>query len=144
MPPVGLRLEQARQLGGRHRAAEQEALGVLAAFALQERRRSIAEANAQLAKGIDAAAVAPFLGTFRNDALGEITLTLRGDRLVLDAGEFTGELRRLVSGPSDSSYVIVDPPLVGAAFQFRLDGSGDPTIVLPSPPDTYTFRKRGP
>lgn len=113
----------------------------VAAFAQEETRRSIADANARLAKGIDADAVAPFLGAYRNEALGAIVLSLQDGRLLLDAGEFTGELRRLVSDSGRVSYVVIDPPLAGIPFLFQLDGSGNPTIVLPNLPDTYLFRR---
>ena len=37
---------------------------------------------------IDQAAVAPYLGRYTNDALGEITIELEDGKLIMDVGEF--------------------------------------------------------
>jgi CubicO group peptidase (beta-lactamase class C family) len=47
----------------------------------------------QLASHVDPGAVAPYLGRYTQPTLGEVTITWRGDRLVLDAGERATELR---------------------------------------------------
>ena len=43
-------------------------------------------------------AVTPYLGRYANAGLGEVSLSLRDDRLVLDAGELSSELRPLAGG----------------------------------------------
>jgi hypothetical protein len=57
---------------------------------------------------VDPAAVAPYLGRYRNPELGEVTLSLRGERLMLDAGELSSELRPPADG--DAAYLLHDPP----------------------------------
>jgi CubicO group peptidase (beta-lactamase class C family) len=61
---------------------------------------------------LDAAAVAPYLGGYASPELGEVSLSLRGDRLVLDAGELSSELRpRQTDGAGPTTYLFYDPPL---------------------------------
>jgi hypothetical protein len=72
---------------------------------------------AQAAGGIefaslDAAALARYLGRYASPELGVISISLRGDRLVLDAAELSSELRpRQSNGAGPMSYLFHDPPL---------------------------------
>ncbi len=61
---------------------------------------------------IDPAEVAPYLGRYTRPELGEVTVALRGDRLVLDTGEVNSELRpRADDGGGVTAYLLHDPPL---------------------------------
>jgi CubicO group peptidase (beta-lactamase class C family) len=61
---------------------------------------------------LDPSEVAPFLSRYASPELGVVAISLRGDRLVLDAGELSSELRpRRPSGAGLTSYLFHDPPL---------------------------------
>ena len=61
---------------------------------------------------LDPSDVAPFLSRYASPELGVVAISLRGDRLVLDAGELSSELRpRRPSGAGLTSYLFHDPPL---------------------------------
>ena len=89
----------------------------------------------------DAAALAPFLGVYTNDALGKVTLALADGKFMFDASEFAIQLRRF----GDATYVLWDPPLVGPRVEFSADNNGQPMFVFdpqrPDAPFPYTFTK---
>jgi CubicO group peptidase (beta-lactamase class C family) len=96
---------------------------------------------AQLPPHLDLAAVAPYQGIYTNPSLGAVTLVLKGEKLVLDSGTFTSELRSIGNG----MYLLWDPPLVGMQVKLDHDAAGQPIWQLISPdpdqPDTYTFTR---
>jgi hypothetical protein len=110
-----------------------------------------AAARPPLKPSVDPAAVAPYLGRFTHPTLGEVTITRRGARLVLDAGELASELRaRAVDGTGAGVYLLHDPPLsfyseaYGATVSFT-GGIARPRMTLPipssptGPEQTYVF-----
>jgi CubicO group peptidase (beta-lactamase class C family) len=125
-----------------------------AAFDAQMREQAKASAASRprpsLGK-VEPAAIAPYLGRYDNAALGEVSVTLRGDRLVLDAGEINSELRPRADGGAQTVYLLHDPPLslfseiYGATVGFA-GGVDAPrmTIVLPAsvtgPEQTFVFK----
>lgn len=94
-------------------------------------------------QALDEAALAPYLGSFVNDTLGEIKVAFQAGRLTLDAGEFAGELRMRIDKDKKTSYVFFDPPLAGWPFEFKKDAGGQPTIVVDVATDVYVFTKQG-
>jgi CubicO group peptidase (beta-lactamase class C family) len=109
----------------------------------------IAEMQANLAPA-DPAVVTPFLGHFSNPALGEVQLSLREGKLVLDAGEVRSELRLLTDGAGAAvGYVLADPPLAGAPVMITLgqgtDGQPEITATVTGDgAETYVFTALGP
>lgn len=87
---------------------------------------------------LDADALAPYLGTFSNDALGEITLSLETDMLYMDAGDWVAEIRALRSN-GEVFYVMYDMPLAGFDVAFALDADDNPTVIVGSSIVEYTF-----
>jgi CubicO group peptidase (beta-lactamase class C family) len=88
------------------------------------------------AGGVDPGAVAPYLGRYAHPALGEVTVALRGDRLILDAGEVSSELLPRADGEADARvYLLNDPPLLlytdayGATVSFA-GGASAPRLTL--------------
>jgi len=85
----------------------------------------------------DSSAVAPYLGRYTNPDLGEVAISLRGERLMLDAGELISELRPLpVDGAEPTTYLMHDPPLsllseakVGTVH-FEMASGGQPQMDL--------------
>jgi CubicO group peptidase (beta-lactamase class C family) len=114
-----------------------------AMFTLEATRRATQEAVAGLGVAVDPTDVAPYLGTFTNAALGDISLNLVEEGLLLDAGEFTSELRPATDQAGRLRYLMYDPPLTGTAFEFRVDDDGAPVVVLVTATDTYAFVRRG-
>ena len=100
---------------------------------------------------VDPAAVAPYLGQYENARLGVAKLSLRGDRLVLEANELGSELRPIAD--AKTVYLLHDPPLslfseaYGATVTFTLD-SGGPRMNLSvpgsitGPEEEFVFRSR--
>ena len=69
---------------------------------------------------LDPSEVAPFLSRYASPELGVVAISLRGDRLVLDAGELSSELRpRRPSGAGLTSYLFrpAAVALVGGQLQ---------------------------
>jgi CubicO group peptidase (beta-lactamase class C family) len=92
----------------------------------EEMDAALEEANAALAPRlrpalgvVDPAAVAPYLGRYRNPGLGEVTLSLRDERLMLDAGELSSELRPRAEGATRAAYLLHDPPLALFSWAYR-------------------------
>ena len=111
-------------------------------FGYAQEKKALAEIQADRVE-LDVEAVTPFVGTYSNAALGDITLSREGDMLMMDADEFKSALvaytldNKIVYAPSD-------PPLATGAergFEFKMDGDA-PVIELSSPPDVYTFTKK--
>jgi CubicO group peptidase (beta-lactamase class C family) len=111
-------------------------------FMLERIAQQTAELEEQLGDTIDAAAVAPYLGTFRNDLLGELQVALVDGTLMLDAGEFRTELRPYADEASGSAgYLQMDAPLQGILYRFEQDADGNPAIILGGAAIEYTFEK---
>jgi CubicO group peptidase (beta-lactamase class C family) len=101
---------------------------------------------------VEPAAVAPYLGGYDSAELGEVSLALRGGRLVLDTGELDSELRPLAGSAAETTYLLHDPPLslfseaYGATVSFT-GGAGEPrmTIKVPAsvtgPEQEFVFRR---
>ena len=104
--------------------AELQALELASAKARAEALTHIGE--------IDQAVVTPYLGSYANPDLGNLTLSLRGGKLIFDVGEFRSELRpQLDAGGATTGYICVDAPL--ATFAPPM------IITLPAPEgDTYS------
>jgi CubicO group peptidase (beta-lactamase class C family) len=107
--------------------------------ALEEAKSGIAARLRPALGAVDPAAVARYLGRYGNPELGEVTLSLRRNRLILDAGELSSELRPRAGGTSD--YLLYDPPLAIFSWAYRatLAFSGGPdeprvTFSIPANP----------
>ncbi len=94
------------------------------------------DALAQFAGGLlgelDAETVAPFVGTYANDDLGSVTITLTDDNhLILDAGEFQTEIW-LATHPTngDTKYLFYNPPLSGLEIKFATADDAPTTFTI--------------
>lgn len=87
---------------------------------------------------VDPAAISPYLGRYDSAELGEVSLSMRGDRLVLDAGELSSELRPLTGGGAKIVYLLHDPPLslfseeYGTTVSFA-GGAEEPRMTITVP-----------
>ena len=87
---------------------------------------------------VNPAAVAPYLGRYGNPELGDVSLSLRGSRLVLDVGELNTELRPLAASGAETVYLLHDPPLslfseVYQAVVSLAGGSSEPRVTITVP-----------
>ena len=107
-------------------------------YELDSEAKTRQDLKAQLGP-IDPAAVEPYLGSFTNAALGNVSLALHEGKLILDAGEFTAELRPGTDPTTkQTTYLFMDGPFAGVGSAFGGD-AGKPTLTLARPPDSYTF-----
>jgi CubicO group peptidase (beta-lactamase class C family) len=100
-----------------------------------------AELQRQLAP-VDPAAVAPYLGRYTHDVLGEVEITLGDGRLIFDAGEFQAELWGLQDpGTEEATYLTSDLPLSGVATVTFGEESGAPVMTFTDPTtgEAYPF-----
>lgn len=89
---------------------------------------------------LDPAAVAPYAGAYVEPTLGEVTVSLQGDALVLDTGEVTTTLSPLAGTDADTPvYLFHDPPLslYAEAYGVSVSFAGAPdapqlVITVPS------------
>jgi CubicO group peptidase (beta-lactamase class C family) len=109
-------------------------------FALETSADAVEEAEDQLQDEIDVEAVTPYLGTYTSDTLGEITLSLEDGKLMLDAGEFTSELREALTEDGETVYMTYDPPVAGLPFELVGDADA-PGVVIDIVTDQYPFEK---
>ena len=99
---------------------------------LESNHKAIADFAELLLPKFDEQVVPPYLGTFTNSELGDITLNLEDGRLVMITGGLTSELRQLaVSGKT--IFVVSDVPWVVLGqwvLQFEADSNKKPAIKL--------------
>jgi len=109
---------------------------VIAATAQQR-----AELQQQLGS-IDSVAVAPYLGRYIHDVLGEVDVTLDDGKLIFDAGKFQAELSPLLDTQTgESTYVTSDLPLSGMpTVTFAMKGNTPVmTFTDPTTGEAYVF-----
>ena len=89
---------------------------------------------------LDAEAVAPFLGSFSNEALGTISLSVGEDgTLTLQTPEWSTGLQPVRDEQGNVQYVSAGPPQAGVPFSLVMESDGTPVVLLALPPDTYRF-----
>lgn len=99
---------------------------------LDARTTAINEFAGSLLPDIDAQDVSPYLGTFANEKLGEIDVSMDQGRLMLRTGGLTSELRQIAT-PGKTTFVVADVPWMVLGqwmFQFETDPQNNPGIVL--------------
>src|SRR3954466_2156631 len=110
--------------------------GAIAATAQQS-----AELQHQL-DNVDPAAVAPYLGRYTHDVLGEVEISMGDGTLILDAGGFRAKLQPLRdAGSEETTYLTSDLPLSGVATVTFSDEGGRPVMTFtdPSTGEAYLF-----
>jgi hypothetical protein len=94
----------------------------------------------------EAAALA--VGSFTNDALGDVTIGLNSEgMLIFDAGEFQSELwlytpdEGKAEGEATVSFLLYDPPLTGLGVRFEPDDDGVYQMALGEGVNEYAFER---
>lgn len=109
-------------------------------FIVEQTEVALAEFEATL-REVRPEAVEPFVGNYQNEALGEVTLALEGDTLILDAGEFASELRPVVDEAGEpDGYIFYSAPLAGFPARLQRE-AGEPVVVLGEGAVAYTFTR---
>jgi CubicO group peptidase (beta-lactamase class C family) len=99
-------------------------------FALERQAELRAQGAAVIGTAPTAAAVAPYLGTYVSPAFGTVSLGFADSRLVLDAGEFQGEVRPIKPGADQvANHLVVDGPVIGLLLNLREEG-GEPMFEV--------------
>jgi CubicO group peptidase (beta-lactamase class C family) len=91
---------------------------------------------------LDAVAVQPYAGAYRNPALGQVTLRLDDGKLMLEAKGFSSALQKKTDKDGKVTYVTIDPPLAGLPFELGQSDGGQLRLVLKWAPDSYTFERQ--
>lgn len=107
-------------------------------FVLEQSAEQRAKVQEQIQPLPSADDLQPYLGVFGNEALGQITLTLKEAELWMDAGEFDSRLQPMKNDQGDIVYVMIDPPLAGVGLKFEVkDEQAQITLDITS--DQYVF-----
>jgi hypothetical protein len=102
----------------------------IVAFALERQAELRAQGAAVIGEAPTAAAVAPYLGAYESPAFGAVKLSFADDRLLLDAGEFQGEVRPIKAGADQvANFLVVDGPVIGLLLNLREEG-GKPVFEV--------------
>jgi CubicO group peptidase (beta-lactamase class C family) len=82
----------------------------------------------------------PFLGSYTDPDLGDLTLSLQGQKLFLDMGEWRSELGRYTVPQSELiAYRLLDPPFAALGFVLTPLEDGTPAVVLELGGKAYIF-----
>jgi len=100
-----------------------------------------AKAAAHESSHVDRAAVEDHLGSYHNEALGDLSLSFEGTRFIADVGEIRTALWTFTADDGAVHYLAADPPLAGFDLKLTRDADGAPTVTLSSPPDAYVFAR---
>ena len=112
-----------------------------AAFFVEQAQTSLTQVRERLQDAVDPATVEPFLGRYSNPALGPITLEMEGGQLVLDAGEFSTNVRPLLDADGGlETYITYGVPVTGLPVELLEDDAGQRTVVLGQGAMRYVFK----
>lgn len=117
----------------------------MVAFALEQQEEVLADLAEAIGPVPDLIAVAPYVGEYANDALGEVELEIVDGRLIFDAGEFAAEVR-VATGELGrvAGYLLVDGPLAGLPLDLRqMDGLPVLDVFDPTSTSAYPFTMAG-
>ncbi len=111
-----------------------------AAFQFETLREQIEKMAETLADEVDPEVVAPFEGSYTNEALGEMNLVLEDGRLLMDAGEFIAEIRPVLDDAGTvENYILYDSPLAGTNLDLAQNEAGNPIVILGQGVVEYIF-----
>jgi CubicO group peptidase (beta-lactamase class C family) len=114
---------------------------------IQFQLEQIAEARDKLRESlqesIDPDTIEPYLGDYRHEVLGDVSLQWQEERLVLDVGEFQTEVRARLDDEGAVKYLTFEPPLAGMPLELEEGEGGEPVLILGLGVVEYTFEKVG-
>jgi CubicO group peptidase (beta-lactamase class C family) len=84
--------------------------------------------------------VKPLVGTYRHPALGTVSIRQTETGALLDAGEWSAAVDRIVAADGTASLLVLDPPFAGSS-SITIGAGSPPTLVIPGQ-TTYTLRRQ--
>jgi CubicO group peptidase (beta-lactamase class C family) len=104
----------------------------------KEINRQITALSVMTKKTVDPDEIAPFLGTYHNEILGDASLVIHDDRsLWIDFGEYEIPMRPLRM--EENQFILYESLFVGKTLALEMGSDGHPTMVLPGDEATYHF-----
>jgi len=89
-------------------------------------------------KTVEPDKIAPFLGSYHNDVLGEIKLVLHDDHtLWIDFGEYESSIRPLTA--EENQFIFFESVFMGKTIQMKMNSDGTPTLKWSGEEGTYVF-----
>jgi len=89
-------------------------------------------------KTVDPDKIAPFLGSFHNDELGDVKLVLHEDKtLWVDFGEYESPIRPLIT--EENQFIFFESVFIGKTLQLKMNQNGMPTMKWTGEEGTYNF-----
>lgn len=103
-------------------------------------RRQVLTLSLVTRKKVDPDVIAPYLGRYHNDVLGEVELVLHRDNsLWVDFREYESEVRRLVL--EENQFIFFESVFIGKTLTLNMNSNGDATMQWPGDEAVYTFTK---
>lgn len=105
------------------------------------------ELGGDIVRTVDTETAARVIGSFTNDALGSVTITLNDEGvLIFDADDFQSALWRytgdeLADDEETIRFLLYDPPLNGLGVRFEPNDTGIYQMILGEGVLEYTFRR---
>ncbi len=119
-------------------------------FSFNEFRDSYLESRDKSERMVEPETAALAVGSFTNDALGDVTISLNSEGvLIFDAGEFQSELWLYTAGEEQAAdeaaviFLFYDPPLTGSGVRFEPDNDGVYQMTLGDGVNEYAFERVG-
>ncbi len=109
-------------------------------FGIEQARTTLEQSRERLLERVPQAEAEPFVGRYRNAALGEITLEWVDDQLVLDAGEFRTEVRPYLNHAGEfDTYLTYGGAISGLPVELRTGEDGSLGVVIGQGAEAYLF-----
>ena len=104
----------------------------------QEIERQIPLLLLMTRKAVDPEKVAPFLGRYHNDELGDVKLVIHDDKtLWIDFGEYESSIRSLIT--EENQYIFFESTFIGRPLKLMLAEGGKPMMKLAGNEGNYDF-----
>jgi CubicO group peptidase (beta-lactamase class C family) len=107
-------------------------------FALAKQKKAFESQSSMFAPELDLVAIAPYLGRYHNDALGDISLTLQRNLLILQTSGFATPLR---ATKQQGTYLLAEGTLAGLPIVFGKNANAEPELTLSTPLGVYQFAR---
>jgi len=89
-------------------------------------------------KTVDPDKIAPFLGSYHNDELGDVKLVLHEDKtLWVDFGEYESQIRPLIT--EENQFIFFESVFIGKTLQLKITTDGSPSMRWSGDEGTYNF-----
>ncbi len=109
-------------------------------FLVERTEQSVTNANISAALDLDF--FADFVGSYANTELGVVDVYIDGEAVIMDAGEFTMQVRAELDADGNlAGYIFYEVPLPGLPIVFEFDADGTPQLVIDIVTDRYVFTR---